>query len=246
MNDVKVSIVTVCFNSEKTIRRCMESVIAQTYKNIEYIVIDGKSTDNTMEIVKEIAELNKNKIKWISEPDDGIYFAMNKGIAMATGDVIGLLNSDDTYETDAVEKIVNSMTDSKYQILHGFERDYKDGQMRSIHFVSHEVLPEEMINHVTCFVSSNIYKDFGMFDTQYISVADFDFMRRMKSNPQVEFVMVNSIITNFYYGGMSQTHEAFLDLLKMQKNYGEIQKWKYIYHIIIYRLICIKKRLKMG
>ena len=103
--DTRVTIITVCYNSEKTIRKTMESVLEQTYTNIEYIVIDGQSLDTTMQIVKEIAPLFGEWIKIISEPDKGIYDAMNKGIKLAKGELIGIINSDDFYEKDAVEKI---------------------------------------------------------------------------------------------------------------------------------------------
>ena len=91
---MKISIITVCFNSVNTIENTIASVLDQTYNNIEYIVVDGQSADGTLEIIKNF----EDKItKWISEPDTGLYDAMNKGIAMATGDIIGILNSDDIF-----------------------------------------------------------------------------------------------------------------------------------------------------
>ena len=99
---MKFSIITICYNSEKTIERTIKSVLAQTYKNYEYIIVDGASKDGTLEIVKRFELQFDGRLKWKSEPDKGIYDAMNKGINMATGDVIGIVNSDDWLEADAM------------------------------------------------------------------------------------------------------------------------------------------------
>ena len=129
--NIKVSIITVCYNSEKTIRRTIESVLNQTYDNIEYIIVDGASTDQTMDIVKEYEPKFSGRMRWISEPDEGIYFAMNKGIDMAAGELIGLLNSDDTYESNAVKSIRDALVSEPYQILYGFARVYTKNRMNT-------------------------------------------------------------------------------------------------------------------
>ena len=103
---MKVSIITVCYNSQNTIKSTIESVLKQTYHDIEYIIIDGKSTDSTVEI---ISSFNDKRIFMISEPDCGIYDAINKGIKNSTGDVVGILNSDDTYiDENVIKKIVDA------------------------------------------------------------------------------------------------------------------------------------------
>lgn len=104
--DTKVSIITPCLNSEETIRDTIESVLGQSYQNIEYIIVDGRSTDRTIEIVKEYASGFEGRLRYISEKDSGIYDAMNKGILQASGSVIGIINSDDWYEPEAVEQAV--------------------------------------------------------------------------------------------------------------------------------------------
>lgn len=219
---IKVSIVTVCRNSEKTIQKTIQSVKNQSYSNIEYIIVDGKSTDNTVEIIKAAEPEFEGRMRWISEPDGGIYDAMNKGIGMATGDLVGIINSDDFYEVNAVSDIVSSMTEDKYQILYGFMRTLKDGKERSIEFYSHEFLENGMICHPTCFVTKKLYDDYGAFDLKYISVADYDFLLRMKRTQEVVFVPVYKLIANFTAGGMCSTHAAYLDLLKFQRDYGKI------------------------
>ena len=117
-----VSIITPCYNSEKTIEKTIKSVLGQTYKNIEYIIVDGGSSDSTIDIVKKYEMLFEGRMKVISEKDDGIYDAMNKGILNATGKLIGIVNSDDYYEADAVETVVKNMEEDEYQVLYGLLR----------------------------------------------------------------------------------------------------------------------------
>lgn len=234
--DVQVSIITVSYNSEKTIRRTMESVLCQSYKNIEYIIIDGASTDSTVNIIKEFEDQFGGRLVWVSEPDDGIYHAMNKGIAMATGDLIGILNSDDYYEPDAVDDMVNALGNEKYQILYGFVRTLKNGEEYSIEIHTHKDLRNEMIAHPSCFVTRQVYADFGTYNTKYKSVADYDFMLRMFDNKKVMFKPVYKLIANFEQGGMSSTAMAWLELLKLQREYGIITPGEYKKTMIKYRL----------
>lgn len=229
----KVSIITVCFNSSKTIRKTFESVLHQTYEDIEYVVVDGASTDGTVEMIKEYEPLFQGRMKWISEKDNGIYDAMNKGIRMAQGSLIGIINSDDYYEPDAVEIMVNALTEEKYQILYGAMRTWKDGEEESISISSHKFLKDRMINHPSCFVTKAVYEDFGYFDTKYVSVADYDFMLRMSEKDEVIFKPVYSIIANFSLGGMCSTGDAYMELEKMRRNRGMISEQQY-------RKICMR------
>lgn len=241
---MKVSIITVCYNSSATIGRTIESVLQQTYTEIEYIIVDGVSNDGTLEIIKEYQDEVGDRIKLVSEPDQGIYDAMNKGICMATGTLIGILNSDDFYESMAVEHMVNSMTEEKYQILYGFMRTIKDRDEYTIGRSSHKFLRECMIGHPACFVTKAVYDDFGCFDTQYISVADYDFMLRMSEIEAVHFYPVDYLITNFSLGGMCSTGIAWMELLRLRKNYGLISQKEYRKEIFkdriykFYRKLC--------
>ena len=106
---MKVTVITVAFNSAATIADCMQSVLDQTYSDIEYIVVDGQSNDNTIDLIREFEPKFTNRLRWVSEKDNGIYDAMNKGLRMATGDVVGILNSDDFFTTtDVVEKVAQA------------------------------------------------------------------------------------------------------------------------------------------
>lgn len=241
--NLKVSIVTVCYNSEKTIRNSIESVLNQTYENIEYIIIDGNSSDSTVDIIKSYEDKFDGRLRWVSEDDNGIYYAMNKGISMATGDLVGLLNSDDTYELDAVENMCKNMSESKYQILYGFARVFTEGKMDYILMSSHHFIERRMICHTGTFVTRSVYEDFGCFNTRYISVADYDFMIRMSRNEQIEFIPVYSLISNYANGGMSSSDRAYLDLIKLKADYNMIKKYKYYYHVILGVMIQFKRRI---
>ena len=241
---IKVSIITVCYNSQNSIRKTIESVLNQTYKNIEYIIIDGQSTDGTIEIVQEYTDAFEGRMRVVSEPDHGIYDAMNKGIGMATGELIGILNSDDYYEEKAVECMIDSMSGDKYQILYGFMRSMKGNQEYCIGRSSHLFLKEEMIGHPACFVTKAIYDDFGGFDLQYVSVADYDFMLRMSEIKEVKYRPVDHLITNFAMGGMSASQEAWMDLLRMKRNRGMISEKEYQKEIIKDKIFRIYIRCK--
>lgn len=238
---MKVSIITVCYNSANTIQKTIESVLNQSYKDIEYIIVDGASTDDTMKIVNEYVPLFGDRLHIISESDKGIYDAMNKGISIASGDIIGILNSDDYYEQGAVKYIVNAVTEDKYQILYGFVRMINESGMEvTTERISHNVLEQRMIAHPACFVTKSVYNDFGVFDLQYVSVADYDFMLRMYRNKEVNFIPVDAVITNFVLGGMSASTTAWLDLLKLKSNYNFISKKEYKKELIknrVYKLI---------
>ena len=117
---MKISIITATYNSGRTLTDTIESVLHQTYQDIEYIVVDGASTDNTKEIISRYQERLGDKLKYVSEKDNGLYEAMNKGINMATGDVIGILNSDDYYTAnDILAHVAEALTDPKIDAIYG-------------------------------------------------------------------------------------------------------------------------------
>ena len=223
-----VSVITVCYNSEKTIRKTIESVLNQTYTNIEYIVIDGKSTDATLDAVREYSVRFGDRMKVISEPDHGIYDAMNKGIRLAKGQLIGIINSDDYYEDSAVEDIVEAWDGSSLQILHGLMRSIVNGKACSVVMNYSDWLQEKMIQHPSCFVTKDVYDKIGLFNTGYKYVADYEFMLRAKQNKDVTFVPVYSIIANFLDGGMSERSAAALEELKLKRRKGIISCFQYI------------------
>ena len=233
MTDILVSIITVCYNSEKTIRQTMDSVLKQTYSNIEYIVVDGASTDGTLAIIREYEQRFGARMRYISEPDNGIYDAMNKGIGMAEGEIIGIINSDDYYELDAVEKVVSAYGKEDCAVLYGEMRTWMDDKEESVWIGSPEFIEKRMIGHPACFVTKRAYDKFGVFDTRYCSVADYDLMLRYKKCKEIRFIPIYEVLANFRSGGMCSTQKAFFDLLDLQVHYGmisrhqrRVQRWK--------------------
>lgn len=230
MKEIKFSIITVTYNSEKTIRDTLNSVLYQTYQNYEYIIVDGNSTDNTLTIVKEYQGKFGDKLCLISEPDEGIYDAMNKGIRMAKGDIIGIINSDDWYEFTTLELVVRHYIDNPYAIYYGYMKiiDSQNGhEIRRV--INHpEYIRDAMINHPATFVSRKVYEEYGMFDCQYKMSADYDFIIRMTKQDIVEFVPVYEILANFRMGGISGTVDALIETMKIKKRYGMMTKMQYL------------------
>lgn len=199
---MKVSIITPCLNSEKTIRDTLESVLNQTYKNIEYIVVDGGSTDGTLEIIKEYLPQFSGRMKYVSEKDRGIYDAMNKGIKMSHGTLIGIINSDDYYELNAVENVVSHMSNDVYQVIYGYCRLIGKRCRLNIVKTGHADIAESMIPHPTCFVTRKTYCDFGMFLTAFKIANDYELMVRLLKTEKVTFLQIKQVIANFRLGGV--------------------------------------------
>ena len=204
----KISIITVCYNSAKTIAETIESVLSQDYPNIEYIVVDGKSTDGTQDIVKSFG----SKIsKFVSEPDKGLYDAMNKGIGLATGDIIGIINSDDIYANNKVfSRVVQTITEKNVDIVYGdlyyFKSGFPDRALRyyrggvfSLSRVSYGLMPP----HPTFFIKRTVYEKFGRFDTRYTLSADFDLILRFLGLHKVPFEYIPDILVKMRTGGKS-------------------------------------------
>lgn len=222
----RFSIITVTYNSEKTIEQTIKSVLLQSYSNFEYIIVDGASTDNTLEIIKKHAAFD-NRIRYISEPDAGIYDAMNKGIKIATGDVVALLNSDDYYEPDALVKIAGNIPDGGKYVVYGMIRILDEEIEDRIMLSSHHSLPKRMMMHPACFVSKAVYEQY-LYDVTYKSAADYDLFLRLYQDRAVEFIPVYEITTNFRIGGMSSSFISILETNDILYKYGYINKKTYL------------------
>lgn len=246
MDHVLVSVITVCYNSSKTIAHTVESMLQQTYENYEYIVIDGASTDNTLNILKSYEPRFGGKMKIISEPDSGIYDAMNKGIRKASGKLIGLVNSDDYYEKNALEVMAREYNklQKEHVVLYGFQRSLEGEDEVNVVLYHHKYLGRQMITHPTCFVSKQVYRDFGMFDTSYRSSADYEFMLRLLYTEQVYFQPVYEIISNFQLGGMSGSQRGYRETARLQYRYGFISPMRYMRIIVKSRLYELVHKFK--
>ncbi len=197
---MKVSIITVCYNSASTIRDTIESVINQTYADIEYIVLDGASTDNTVEIINQY----KSSIQtFISEKDNGMYDAINKGIKIATGDIIGILNSDDFYiNNQIINKVANIFMKQDIEGIYG-DLIYVDPvntskvirKWVSGKYVKGAFLKGWMPPHPTFFVKKEVYNKYGLFNLQLSSAADYELMLRFihKNNLKLGYLPENMV-----------------------------------------------------
>ena len=184
---MKISIITATFNSGRTIRDTIESVLRQTYTDFEYIIKDGGSKDDTLAIVKEYAPKFGDKIKAISEPDQGIYDAMNKGIQMATGDVIGILNSDDFYTSaDALQVIADTFANNDIDATYGDIHFVNDDDLsKCVRYYSSAIFRRSFMRfglmpaHPSFYCKKAVYEMYGSFDTSYKVAADFENLLRI-------------------------------------------------------------------
>jgi len=205
---LKVSIITITYNSESTLVETIDSVLSQTYKDIEYIIIDGASTDDTGSIVHSY----KDKItKFVSEKDNGLYDALNKGIAMATGDVIGILHSDDFYiNHHTIENVVNTFkthhADAVYADLFYVDKEdtskvhrkWKSGLYKHGMFM-HGWMPP----HPTFFVKRSVYEKYGSFNLDLVSAADYELMLRFIHKHKIKLAYLPEFIIKMRVGGKS-------------------------------------------
>ena len=203
---MKVSLITIAYNSADTIEDTIKSIVAQDYSNIEYIIIDGGSTDNTLSIVDKF----KDSITTIiSEPDKGIYDAMNKGVQNATGDIVGILNSDDIYaDNKVVSSIVEAIgnKDSIYADIVYVDRDntdkvtryWKSGKYRKGIFKKGWMPP-----HPTFFIKKSCYDQYGIYNLQLKSAADYELMLRMLHKHNISVAYLPEVITKMRVGGQS-------------------------------------------
>jgi glycosyltransferase involved in cell wall biosynthesis len=205
-----VSIITVTYNAEKFLEQTMQSVFAQAYPNIEYIIIDGSSTDRTLEIITNYAlQITKKfQLRWISERDNGIYDAMNKGIALAKGELIGIINADDFYEADAVETVVkvfseNSQAGIFYGNVNLLNPDGTFFKIKKSNPNLDELYKNFSLQHPTFFVKAETYKNHGNFDANFKIAGDYDFSLRCYL-AGVEFCYIDKTLTNFRRGGASR------------------------------------------
>jgi len=171
-----ITIITVTYNADRYLSQTIESIISQTYKNIEYIIIDGGSTDDTLDIIKEYED---HISYWSSESDDGIYDAMNKGISQATGEYIAFINADDWLESDAVESVVDASRDADIGYIYGDLNQIRDDKLIGVHIADIGRYKQNTpIGHQALFVKADILKKMP-FDMRYRIMSDYDNMIRL-------------------------------------------------------------------
>lgn len=208
---MKISLITATYNSERTISDCMETVLKQTYTDYEYLIVDGGSTDKTIELVKLYEPKFKGRLKWVSEKDRGIYDAMNKGIQRATGDVVGILNSDDYYtSSDVLETIAAEMNHKSVDAVYG-----------DIHFI-HDGMPDKCVRyysskmfhpfwlrfgfmpaHPSFYCKRSVFERYGLYRLDYKIGADYEMMVRLLKKHKIQTSYINKDFVTMRTGGAS-------------------------------------------
>ncbi len=215
----KVSIITVVYNGAETIEQTIQSVLHQSYKNIEYIIVDGLSTDGTQQIIEKYAQ---DISYYISERDDGLYYAMNKGIEKATGDIIGIINSDDWYAENAVEDVVECFQKSDVELVYG--KVAKISEEHRVRITQRDPLEsmwyEMPVSHPSVFVKKDVYDRLGVFDVNYHVASDYELMLRFYTE-KVKFGYVDKVISYFREGGTTtkRTKENRTEVYKISMSY---------------------------
>lgn len=185
---MKISLITVTYNSANTLKSTFNSVLKQSHNNLEYIVIDGASKDNTVSIIKEYESLFNGKLKWISESDEGLYDAMNKGIRMATGNIIGILNSDDFFTSNNVLQEIAQIfkkekdLDAIYGDIHFV---HPDNLQKCVRYYSSKIFKRSLMRlgfipaHPSFYIRKECFEKYGYYKTDYKIAADFEFLLRV-------------------------------------------------------------------
>jgi glycosyltransferase involved in cell wall biosynthesis len=252
---VKVSIITASFNSERTIRDTIQSVLSQSYEDIEYIIIDGNSNDNTKNIISEFS----NQIKFISEPDKGIYDAINKGIKLSTGDIVGILNSDDFFpNNEVVKNVANNFKNNynKIDLLYG-DISFINTHHKVIRHYSAKNFNNKLFRfglmppHPSVYIKRSIYLKYGLYITSFKIASDFELLLRYLKINKLRYLYINSTIVYMRLGGVSNSSlkNRFLlnkEILKactlnsISTNYIIIY-CKYIFRVVEYLTPLLKK-----
>ena len=207
---MKVSIVTVGYNCAKTLRRTIDSILQQTYFDIEYIVVDGGSTDGTMDIIQSYEKQFKGRLHWISEKDNGIYDAMNKGIKMSTGDIVGILNSDDYLTSNnVVERIVEEFTDDVDAVYGDIHFVKEDNLQKSVRYYSGKHFKPWMVRfgfippHPSFYVRRETYIKYGYYDTSLRISADVEMIAGLTYIHKIPTKYINMDFVTMLVGGES-------------------------------------------
>ncbi|MCD4788439.1 MAG: glycosyltransferase [Bacteroidales bacterium] len=244
---MKVSIITIAYNSENSISDAINSVLSQTYPNIEYIIVDGKSKDKTVEIVKSYG----NKIsKFVSEPDKGIYDALNKGIEMASGDVVGFMHSDDLFADEhVIEKVAKLFKEKDVDSIYGdlnyvFKNDTNKilRYWKSDEFTLSRLKFGWMPPHPTFYVKRKIYEKYGGFDIDFKISSDYDSMLRFLGKYKISTAYLPEVMIKMRVGGASNRSLKNI-IQKSTEDFRAIRKNKFgnIFTLIFKNLRKVKQ-----
>jgi len=239
-----ISIITACFNSETNIEQTIQSVIGQTYPNIEYIIIDGGSTDKTLDILKKYHD----KItKLVSEPDSCVYDAMNKGILISTGEIIQFLNSGDyLHSQDTLEKVAKVFSDRSIYGVYGNVEIFSDSRKKTVvrgFKVTYNSLLYRRICHQALFVRRSLFNEIGLFSTTLKYSSDHEFIVKSIKRYPSNFLYLNMTLAKYRQGGMSckmMERTKFEDLKIIRANYNWIQ---FLFGAFICAIVILKYKI---
>ncbi|HVY75136.1 MAG TPA: glycosyltransferase family 2 protein [Puia sp.] len=247
MDSPLISVVTIVLNGEKHLEQTIRSVLEQTYPNKQYIIIDGGSTDGSLDIIRRY---EKDIHYWNSEKDKGISDAFNKGVAHATGDIIGIINADDWLEPYALELVAGYMGTG--DICYGNIQLWKNEKKELIQKGNVELLTREMtIHHPTVFIKQKVYETFGGYDVRYRCAMDYDLLLRLRVN-QCNFVYIPRVLSNMRWGGFSDKFWKIgcQETLEIKNRYLPERKFVnelyYFKHITAIRLAKILAAANLG
>lgn len=246
---IKISIITATYNSALTVKDTFESVLSQTYEDIEYIVVDGVSKDNTVDIIKEYEPRFNGRMHWVSEKDKGLYDAMNKGIAMATGDVIGILNSDDFYTSDDIlATIAVSMSDNNIDAVYGDIHFVNDDNLKKcVRYYSSAIFKRSLMRiglmpaHPSFYCKREVYTKYGTFDTCYKIGADFESLLRYIYVNRINTKYIKKDFVTMRTGGASTN--GFKSRLQIMKDHLRAMKANGVYSNFLF--LCMRYPYKI-
>lgn len=242
------SIITVCYNSGRTIERTIKSVLQQSFQDYEYIIVDGGSTDTTIDVVKKYESHFQGRMHWQSEPDNGIYDAFNKGIRLSTGKLLWIVNSDDFMEPDALENIWSFYKEREENVwpVTSFAMNVllSNGEISHRSFYSkrtsmHYYRRDEMgIVHPATIVPRKIYDMVGLYDTDFKIAGDF-FWFHCAVKKGIEIQFQNCVITNFSCGGVSTTDSHYVHIMERKLFFSKKypNKWERVWHYARWRFL---------
>ena len=227
---MKVSIITATYNSKSMIKSSMDSVISQDYPNVEYVIVDGKSNDNSLDIIEGYIKMNF-PIKLISEKDEGVYDAFNKGIMLTTGDIIGFVHADDFLNSNTIlSEIVSIFENNDVDGVYGDLQYVKVSDTNNVvrNWKSRPFYPEMIKNawmppHPTLFLRKEVYEKHGHFDTSYKIAADYEFILRIFKDQFLNFEYLPKVITTMRLGGISNGSLRNI-ALKVKEDYRAMRK----------------------
>ena len=242
---LKVSIITSCYNREKTIRGAVESVLAQDYPDIEYIIVDGASKDKSVEIIRDAIAGHEDKVKFISEPDHGMYEAINKGIRMATGDVIALCHSDDfMFAKDTVSHVVKKMEETDCDFLYADGIFVNEQNTNKVvrkwiggKYARWKVRCGWLPLHPTCYIKREVIMKCGLYDESYKIAADTNLLVNYLYNCHLKVAYLPEFVTRMRMGGMST------DSAKRKKMWNEDIR---VYSGYGFKPVTLTKLMKMA